>query len=279
MFDTLKKLAYGARMLLSRRGELEMIDVRGRKTQIRHGGEGAPFVYLHSALGETNWYPFLEQFAKQFEVYAPAHPGFAQSEGLDQIDSMEDLVFHYADLFDALGLKKVSLGGVSLGGWIAVEFAVRWPERVSHLWLANAPGLWIDGQPLFDVFRYSQDIEKLRQVNFHDPQGYVSQMIFKDMKSLDEETLLSAWKSMTVLARLVWDRPYNPKLAGRLHRVSCPALVLCGESDRLVPPAYAELYQRLIPGSKLQVIRECGHLPMFEKERDFVDAVSTFCLG
>jgi pimeloyl-ACP methyl ester carboxylesterase len=279
MFETLKKLKYGARMLLSRRGELEMIDVCGRPTQVRHGGEGEPFVYLHSALGETSWLPFVEAFAKRFEVYAPAHPGFAQSEGFDQIDGIEDLVFHYADLFDTLGLKQVNLGGVSLGGWIAVEFALRWPERISHLWLADAPGLWIDDQPLFDLFRHSQDVEKLRWANFHDPKGYMSGMILKDLKEVSDESLLNVFKSMTALARLVWERPYDPKLAGRLRRVTCPTLIVWGESDRMVPPAYAELYHKLIPGSKLHVIKECGHLPMFEKEKEFVEVISGFCKG
>ncbi len=277
MFDKLKKLTYGARVLLSRSGNLEMIDVAGRPTQVQHGGEGPPFVYLHSALGETMWLPFLEKWAKQFEVFAPAHPGFAKSEGFDQIDDLDDLVFHYAELFDALGLEKVNLGGVSLGGWIAVEFAVRWPERIHRLWLANAPGLWLDNQPYFDLFRHSQDVPKLRAAMFHDPAGYQASMILKDLKDVNDETIVAAYKSMTVLARMVWERPYDPKLAKRLHRIKCPTLVLCGESDRLVPPALAQEYHRLIPGSKLHVIKECGHLPMFEKEAEFVEVVAKFC--
>ena len=54
---------------------------------------------------------------------------------------------------------------------------------------------------------------------------------------------------MTVLARLVWERPYDPKLAARLHRIQCPTLLLWGDHDRLVPPAYGEAYRQHIPGS------------------------------
>ncbi len=277
MLNKLKKLTYGARVLLSRSGNLEMIDVAGRPTQVQHGGEGEPFVYLHSALGETMWLPFLEKWARQFEVFAPAHPGFAKSEGFEQIDDLEEMVFHYVELFDALGLQKVNLGGVSLGGWIAIEFAVRWPERVNRLWLANAPGLWVDNQPYFDLFRHSQDVRKLREAMFHDPAGYQATMILKDLKEVSDETIVSVYKSLTVLARMVWERPYDPKLPKRLHRIACPTLVLCGESDGLVPPALAQEYQRLIPGAKLHVIKECGHLPMFEKEAEFVEVVGKFC--
>ena len=278
MFRTLKKLAYGARVLLSRSGELEMIDVAGKPTQMRHAGEGLPFFYLHSALGETVWLPFLEKWSKQFEVFAPAHPGFAKSGGFDQIADIEDMAFHYLDLFDTLGLEKVNLGGVSLGGWIAVEFATRWPERVSHLWLCNTPGLWLDDHPYFDLFRHAEDVDALRKAIFHDPASYQATMILKDREEINEETLITIFQSMTVLARLVWERPYDPKLAGRLRRVACPTLVLAGESDGLVPPAYAKEYHRLIPGSRLHIFKQCGHLPMFEKEAEFVEVVGKFCM-
>lgn len=277
MLDTLKKLQYGARVLLSRSGSLEMIDVHGRPTQVQHGGSGPPFVYLHSALGETLWLPFLDKWSKQFEVFAPAHPGFAKSEGLEQIDTMDDMVFHYAELFDALGLQKFNLGGVSLGGWIAAEFAIRWPERINRLWLSGAPGLWLEGMPLFDLFRHGQDTQKLREAMFHDPRGYQATMILRDIGTLNDETLLSVYQSMTALARLVWERPYDPKLHQRLYRIQCPTLLVWGESDRLVPPAYGAAYQQLIPGSRFQTIKGSGHFPMFEQESEFVELISRFC--
>jgi pimeloyl-ACP methyl ester carboxylesterase len=277
MLDTLKKLQYGARVLLSRNGLLEMIDVHGRPTQVQHGGSGPPFVYLHSALGETLWLPFLDKWSRSFEVFAPAHPGFAKSQGLEQIDTVEDMVFHYLELFDALGMEKFNLGGVSLGGWIAVEFAIRWPERVNRLWLSGAPGLWLDDEPLFDIFRHGQDTQRLRQAMFHDPNGYQAQMIIREIGTLNDETLLSVYQSMTALARLVWERPYDPKLPQRLYRIQCPTLLVWGESDRLVPLAYGEAYQQLIPGSRLHIVRSCGHFPMFEQEAEFVDLISRFC--
>jgi pimeloyl-ACP methyl ester carboxylesterase len=279
MFDTLKKLRYGARVWLSRNnGQPEMIDLNGRPTVILQAGEGTPFVYLHSTLGESFlWLPFYQAWSKQFRVLVPTHPGFGKSGGFDQIDTIEDMAFHYVELFDALGLEEVVLGGVSLGGWIAAEFAVRWPERVKRLWIADAPGLWVEEEPLPDLFRYMQDRDKLRELLFHDPGGYVAQMVMQD--NPDEEKMLSVYQNMTALARLVWERPYNPKLARRLARVRCPTLLVWGESDRLVPPAYGKAYLQHIPGAELKLLPQCGHLPMFEKEKEFVETVAAFCKG
>ena len=89
--------------------------------------------------------------------------------------------------------------------------------------------------------------------------------------------MLAAYQAMTVLARLVWERPWSPKLPARLHRVQCPVLLLWGEHDRLVPPAYGEAYAKYLPQAELQAIRDCGHLAMFEKEEEFVEEVTRFC--
>jgi pimeloyl-ACP methyl ester carboxylesterase len=278
MFKAWQKLKYGARVLLSKSGGTpETIDVAGRPTVLMHGGEGAPFVYLHSTLGEAfMWLPFYQALAKNFRVLVPTHPGFGKSGGFDQIDTIGDMAFHYVEMFDALGLEEVILGGVSLGGWIAAEIAVRWPERVKKLWLSGAPGLWVEEEPLPDLFRILQDKDKLREILFDDPQGPMASLIIKD--DPDEQSMLLAFQAMTVLARLVWERPYDPKLARRLQRVQCPTLLLWGEHDRLVPPAYGHAYKKHLPTAELKFIRNCGHLPMFEKENEFVDALLKFAL-
>jgi pimeloyl-ACP methyl ester carboxylesterase len=279
MFETLKKMKYGARVLLSRSGgQPETIDVAGKSTVIRSGGEGVPFVYLHSALGETTlWFPFYAAWAKKFRVLVPTHPGFGKSGGFERIDTIEDMAFHYVELLDTLSLDEVNLGGVSLGGWIAAEFAVRWPERVKRLWIADAPGLWVDEEPLPDLFRLMQDTRKLRELLFHQPDDYIAKLVIPDVSS--DERILAAYQAMTALARLVWERPYDPKLAERLHRIPCPVLLVWGAHDRLIPPAYGEAYRKCLPQAELKLIADCGHLPMFEKEAEFVELIATFCGG
>src|SRR5262245_53044213 len=277
MFDALKKLKYGARVLLSKSGgQPETIDLHGRPVVIMQSGDGPPFVYLHSALGEAfMWFPFYQSLAKKFRVIVPTHPGFGQSGGFDEIDSIEDMAFHYVELLDALGLDEVILGGVSLGGWIAAEFAVRWPERVKKLWIADAPGLWVEESPLADLFRIMTDRDRMRELLFHDQHGAMANIVISDQT--DEAKMMHAYQSLSALARLVWERPYNPKLAGRLHRIQCPTLLIWGEQDCLVPPAYGEAYRSHIPQAELKLIKDCGHLPMFEKEAEFVETVASFC--
>ncbi len=239
--------------------------VGGSKTQLFSGGGGAPLVYLHSAAGETVWLPFHEQLAQHFELFAPAHPGFDKSEGLDKIDSIEDLAFHYLDFFDLMGWRKVRVMGTSLGGWLAAEIATRWPDRLEKMVLVDAAGLHVEGAPFGPLWEYAREPEKLRDILFADPNLPIAQMMMMPLAMMPESFLLMQLKAAEASARVAW-RPYlhNPKLRGRLSRITVPTLVVHGERDRLIPPAHGRAYADGIAGARLVTLPGCGHLPIFE---------------
>lgn len=277
MFDKLKTLQYGLKVKWYEKTQqhVRTIDLGGRKTQIMEGGEGEPLVYLHSAYGENLWLPFHQKLSESFHVIAPAHPGFAASEGMDDIDSMEDMVFHYIDLLDHLSLGRVNIAGVSLGAWIAAELATRYPDRVKRMALAAPAGLWLDAHPMTDMFAYLRRPEKLRAILFHDPSAALAQLVIPPEAS--EEQMTEAYKAMAATARLAWNPPgHNPKLAGRLRRIKSPALIIWGDDDKLIPTAYAEEWASRINNARVEIIKECGHMMMFEKEDEFVSAIKDF---
>lgn len=264
----------------------EMLQLNGAPVEMLRGGPAgpgaAPLLYLHSAGGEFAFPPFhnvLNLLARDFQVLAPAHPGFGMSEGLDQIDTIEDLVFHYLDLLDLLGLERTNVVGMSLGGWLAAELATRNPERVGRLVLVDAAGLYL---PISDGFEFFLDpittpghSQQMRQRCFHDPNSERARSFIPDQIPFDQ--LLFQYRARQATARVAWNPYfYNPKLRGRLRRVKCPTLVLWGDSDGLLPLDFARAYHQAIPGSKLTVIPQCGHLPPLEKPEEFVATVKEF---
>jgi len=249
------------------------ITVAGRKTQIARGGDGPPLLYLHSAGGETEWMPFFDLLARRRHLIVPAHPGFALSEGLDGIDDMQDLVWHYVDLLDALGLERVPVVGFSLGGWLGAELAVHRPERVERLALIAAAGLHVPGAPIAELF--IDDLDAIRDLLFHDPAGPgVSQGM---LTSLDDPRILLWLRAREATARIGWN-PYlhNPKLAGHLHRIACPTRVFWGRHDRLIPLAHGEHYARHVPGAGLEVLEDCGHMVPFEQPAELAGRILSF---
>jgi pimeloyl-ACP methyl ester carboxylesterase len=237
------------------------LNVYGRKTQLLKGGEGPPLLYLHSAAGETDWTRWHDALAQQFTVYAPAHPGFALSEGLEEIDDIHDLAWHSVDLLNAVGLDQVPVVGFSLGAWLAVEMAILRPALVRRLVLIAAAGLHLDAAPTAELFL--DDLDRLRRLIFHDPKHPSVAEIFPT--SPNDPRLLLWLRAREATARVAWN-PYlhNPKLPRQLRRIACPTLLIWGADDRLIPLAHGEFYAQHIPGARLEVIPECGHMVPFE---------------
>ena len=251
----------------------EFLDVRGKKIQMLSGGSGEPLLYLHSAGGEVVWLPFFEQLSQHYTVYVPGHPGFSRSEGLDQIDSIEDLVFHYTDLMDQVGLDQPYVVGLSLGGWLAAELATRYANRIKKLALINPVGLRVPGSPMADIF--AANPQETRQLIFHDPDSELAKTFIPDEPS--QEVLENALRAREATARVGWN-PYlsNPKLRGRLYRITVPTVIVWGESDRLVPVEHGRAYHDGIAGSQLIMLSECGHTPPFEKPQETAQLLGEF---
>jgi pimeloyl-ACP methyl ester carboxylesterase len=266
---TIQKLVYGIRTKWHEGGgkRQEVLAVDHRVDLLR-GGEGPPLVYLHGVLGETRWYPFHQALAARFDVIAPAHPGYGETEGLGAIEAADDVVFHYLDLFEGLGITRAHVVGVSLGGWIAAELAVRHPDLVGKLVLADAYGLALDdaaAERRASPFARATDVEALRGALFANPEGAMAEIVLPNREDVPPRVVQS-------YAPLVED----PKLARRLRRIASPTLVLWGERDRVRSLAHAEAYRDAIPNAELVVLPDCGHLPQFEQGARFAAAVSDF---
>ena len=93
---------------------------------------------------------------------------------------------------------------------------------------------------------------------------------------VDEEYLLSQYRQRATLASLAWNPNYDPKLERRLASVKTPTLVIWGRNDRFIPVDYAEAYHRLIAHSRLVILDDTGHMPMFEKLLEWCEAIRDF---
>jgi pimeloyl-ACP methyl ester carboxylesterase len=242
----------------------------------------AQVVYLHSAMGEGEGLAFLDELAATFEVHAPMFPGFGETEGIEEIDDMEDAVFHLLDVFDRLHLQRPAVVGLSLGGWMAAELAVRYPERLSALVLVNPVGLYIEGAPVKDIF--GRKLDELAADFFADLSHPMAQMMTAlrdaDPGAIPFDVVRPLYRTMAATARLGWD-PYlhDPKLRRRLWRITAPTLVVHGAQDTLVPRAHAEAYASEIGDARLVDVEDAAHLLALERPQELAVLVRDFLGG
>lgn len=252
----------------------DRVSIAGCEVSLQRGGEGDCLLYLHGAAGAPAWLPFMDRLAEKFAVVVPEHPGFGASETPGWLDSIHDLAYFYLDFLAALDLNDVHLVGSSLGGWIALEIAVRDRSRLATLTLSAAAGIHVDGVAKGDPFVWSPE-ETWRQLIYDDA---VRKPFLEHTPT--EAEVDAQLKNRETVARLGWaPRMHDPDLRKWVHRVDLPTQVIWGEQDRLLPVAYAGAFGELLPQARITTIPECGHLPHVEKPEVFTRTIVEFIAG
>jgi pimeloyl-ACP methyl ester carboxylesterase len=250
---------------------ISMLSVGDCRIRVMRGGSGAPLVFLHGGGGVGIWLPCMARLARKFDVIAPEHPGFGESDTPPWLDTIGDLANFYLEFLDQLGLEGIHLVGSSLGGWIAADLAVRNSNRLASLTLIGAAGIHVPDVEQVDVFLCNEE-QRIRHL-FYDQELAEAVVASMARPGMEDASL----KNRTTTARLSWQpRNHDPQLRKWLHRVKVPTLLIWGADDRLFPRPYAFVFQQLIPGSQAVVLPECGHLPHVEKGDAFAAELEGF---
>lgn len=247
--------------------------VGGCKIQYREAGSagGPVLLFLHGAGGPESALPMLSEFADSMRVLVPDHPGFGASDDPDWLDNIHDAAYAYLDFLEALDLRDVHLVGASLGGWLAMEIAVRDRSRLSSLTLIAAAGIRPGDIPTGDLFMWSPE-ERVRNT-IADPS--LAEKILSKPRTQDEADV--ALRNHTTTAKLCWEpRFFDPDLEKWLHRLRLPTQVVWGADDRLFPPALGRKLSALIPNAPLHLIEACGHVPAIEQPEKLAQLLREF---
>jgi pimeloyl-ACP methyl ester carboxylesterase len=225
--------------------EPSFIDADGLKTAYRRQGSGPTVVYLHGAGMTRIWLPFLQELSNSYDVVAPEHPGFGDTPRPQSLEGFDDLVLHYDALFRALELDRFHLIGHSLGGWIAANLAVFYPERFASLTLITPAGLRLVDVPSIDSFRMTPEETFAALFNGREAQ-YTD---YLEQEGFPEDVVRAAEEGAT-RTLLTWNPRYDRRLDTRLARVTAPTAVIGADEDRVIPNAMVDRYAELIPGAR-----------------------------
>ncbi|MFJ4809270.1 alpha/beta fold hydrolase [Streptomyces longwoodensis] len=226
---------------------------------------GRPVLVLHGGGGPATVAPMAEHFAATAPVLLPTHPGWNGTPRPDHFLRVADLAAAYLDLLHERDLSDVLVVGSSLGGWIAAEMATMdTGSRISGVALVDAVGIEVADAPAQDFF--ALDARGVAEHAYHEPEHF-----YRDPATVPAEQRAVVQGNMASL-RLYSGGPAmsDPTLRARLAAVAVPALVLWGESDRIVTPAYGRAYAASFRQARFELVAEAGHLPHLEQpERTF----------
>lgn len=246
----------------------ETLQVDGCPIHMRRAGEGRTLLFLHGAQGMGSWNPFFDRLAAHGSLWVPDHPGFGKSQPRGPVDVVTDLAYVYLDMIDQAGLKDVHVIGHCIGGWTALEMAVRQPGAISGITLLNSAGIHVDKVPVGDFFMAT--IDKLPNLLFADA-ARGRDLLAAEIAAIDDVTMHA---NRIMAARLSWaPRLFDPRLERWLRRIRVPASVVWGDNNKVFPLAYGEALARLVPGAGLSVVGKAGHLAHIEQPEATADTV------
>lgn len=244
-------------------------------------GDGNPIIFLHAFPFNRNmWQPQIEFFvSKNFKLIVPDLPGFGESQTTSQINTMEKTAISVAELTDSLGIKKASICGISMGGYVALNFFRLFPEKFSSLILCDTNSTADSEEIRNNRFWLIEEIEQNGMTAVSDSilEKLLSDITLKNNKFLVEKIhnqILNADKLGTIAALKGMAKRMDHTFI--LNKINFPTLLIFGEDDKITDLKTSENLKNQIPNSKLKIIKKCGHLSNLEKPTEFNIALAEF---
>jgi len=245
------------------------VKVGGLDIQYLTGGQGDPLIVIHGGGGNgaRAWMKNIEALAGNYTVYAPDLPGFGHSQPLEGDYYIPELVEFVEEFSHSLGLKSFYLMGHSLGGGIALNYALKFPYKVtklvlvSSLCLGREIALWVRFLSNFVLFRGVNKtiLAILKAAKWAAGKLFATGEFVIPMSGFR----LSLGRKITTL------REQSTVLIHRLSEVMVPTLVVWGADDPILPARQAYAAAELIPDCQVKVFEDCGHSVYRDKVAEF----------
>lgn len=261
------------------------------------GASGSPVLLLHGGGIDSARFSYkhaIEPLSRSHRVFAPDWPGYGESDKPNLEHTIDFYVGFLARLLDTLGLERASLVGISMGGGVALGFALSASQRVEKLVLVDSYGLGdeipsgrlgylLAKAPFLSDLTWTLLRRSRRMARWslyyvvHDRQVVTEEMVEEARELFAQPGAGRAFQSFQ-RSEVGWNG-LRTNFAGRLGEIAVPTLIVHGEHDRVVPVAWARKAHEHIPGSELRVFTDCGHMPPRERPERFNRSVGQFLDG
>lgn len=275
-------LAFGSSAFAQNAPQDKTVSVFGAKIRYLEAGDASkPKVILLHGLGGSaeNWQLTIPAIAANYHVFAPDQIGFGKSDKV----LLKYRVATYTDFLDKfmseLKIEKASLVGNSMGGWVAGLMAIKYPNRVEKIVLADAAGILPANLNVDEIYQLNNSTRDEIRANM--------KRIFANPLLQNNEALVDQFMSSRVAANDGYTigsliesiKRKEDFLNDRLGEIKKPTLIIWGKQDGLLPVADATVFNKGIAGSQIVIFDNCGHVPQFEKAADFNKEVLKFLGG
>jgi 3-oxoadipate enol-lactonase len=253
------------------RMEMKTVSVNGVHLGYARHGNGKPLLLVHGyPLDHTSWKEVASLLGNDFDLILPDLRGFGESTTVETPYKMSDMADDLAGLLDHLGIEKTAIAGHSMGGYVALAFAKKYPQRVSGLGLVSSQAV--------------ADAPEGKEKRYKTAQDVVDKGVGVVVEGMT--TKFSTDAGIQAFARGVMERQKPSAVIGALKAMAeredstsilssfdFPVVLIHGDADMLVPHERAREIKDALPSSQITVMPGAGHLPMLEFPQETASAL------
>lgn len=250
---------------------MEMIKLTGLEISYQRRGAGTPLMLVHGfPLDHALWNETASLLDGDFDLILPDLRGFGASTTVETPYFMSDMADDLASLLDHLGIEKTALAGHSMGGYVALAFAKKYPQRVSGLALVSSQAAADAPDRKEGRYKTAQDVaEKGVEVVADAMTPKLSPSA--EAQAMARESILRQGKAGVIGAlKAMAERDDSMPI---LSSFDFPVVLIHGDADALIPLEKAQEIKEALPDAKLVILQGAGHLPMMELPGETADAL------
>ena len=239
----------------------------GKFTYIEEG-EGEILLLLHGLFGAlSNWKDVLDRFSGNYKVVIPMMPIYEMPVLSTSVKGLAKFVDSFVR---HKKYERVTLLGNSLGGHVALVYAVNHLDRVHAMMLTGSSGLYENA--MGGSYPKRGDYEYIRnkvEYTFYDPATATKELV-------DEVFEITNDRSKVIKILAMAKSAIRHNMRKELGRINVPVCLIWGREDKVTPPEVAEEFQQLLPNAELHWLDRCGHAPMMERPAEFNEILDDF---
>ena len=253
---------------------MDTVAVNGINLAYTRLGKGTPLMLVHGfPLDSSSWNEIIPFLKDHFDLILPDLRGFGKSTTVESPYTLSDMADDLADLLDHLGLERTALAGHSMGGYISLAFAKKYPQRVSGLGLvasqaaADAPeGRERRYKTAADVAEKGVGVVVEAMTPKLSADVRVQEFVRGVIERQSKQAVIGALKAMAV----------REDLLQILSASNFPLVLIHGDTDQLIPLERAKEIKSANPSARLLELKGAGHMPMMEFARQTADGLMFF---
>jgi pimeloyl-ACP methyl ester carboxylesterase len=250
---------------------MNTVAINGIKLAYTRRGEGTPLVLIHGyPLDHTSWDEVASLLESQFDLIMPDVRGFGQSTTVETPYAISDMADDLAGLLDHLGIKTIALAGHSMGGYIALAFSKKYPQRVSGLGLvasqaaADSPeGKDRRYQTAADVAQKGVGVVVEAMTPKLSADARVQAFVRAVIEQQSSPAVIGALKAMAG----------REDLTSYLSTTTFPVVLIHGNADVLIPIERAKEIKAVLPSAQFVELQGAGHMPMMEFAKETAESL------